>query len=284
MVPLVDRLRSGAPAAPGADRLGLLPSGPDPVHGAPPRRTQPSTPIFERVPSGGGPQEGNSAPHREGFGYRAPLTPRLARSLGAMVAVAEGAGFEPARRDYRLHAFQACALGRTMRSLQTLSVSVVADPPFEEAMRLALEQAALAAGEGEVPVGCGPPRLRRQPGGRRSQPSPPVEGSTAHAEMLLLSSVARDRSQGRLEGHTLVVTLEPCAMCAGAAVLARLDRIVYGTPDLKAGACWSLYNIPQDRRLNHHIDLVAGVLEAECAELLSGFFAERRADPGPTGA
>jgi tRNA(adenine34) deaminase len=143
-------------------------------------------------------------------------------------------------------------------------------------MRLALEQAALAADEGEVPVGA----VLLDPDGnpvdadhnRPRQLSDP----TAHAELLLLSRVARDRSPGRLEGHTLVVTLEPCVMCAGAAVLARLHRIVYGAPDLKAGGCWSLYNIPQDRRLNHHVELVAGVLEAECSALLTGFFAERR--------
>ncbi len=151
-------------------------------------------------------------------------------------------------------------------------------------MRLALEQAALAADEGEVPVGA----VLLDPDGdaldadhnRPRQLSDP----TAHAELLLLSRVANDRSQGRLEGHTLVVTLEPCAMCAGAAVLARLHRIVYGAADLKAGACWSLYNIPQDRRLNHHVELVAGVLEAECSALLAGFFADRRDDPGTAGA
>ena len=76
--------------------------------------------------------------------------------------------------------------------------------------------------------------------------------------------------------HTLVVTLEPCVMCAGAAVLARLDRIVYGAADLKAGAAWSLYNIPQDRRLNHRVELVDGVLEEECSALLSDFFTTRR--------
>ena len=151
-------------------------------------------------------------------------------------------------------------------------------------MRLALAQAAQAAGEREVPVGA----VLLDPEGTlvdadHNRPRQ-MKDATAHAELLLLSRVARDRSQGRLEGHTLVVTLEPCAMCAGAAVLARLERIVYGAPDLKAGACWSLYNIPQDRRLNHHIDLVAGVLEADCAEVLSGFFAERRANPGPTDA
>ncbi len=143
-------------------------------------------------------------------------------------------------------------------------------------MEAALAEAALAPGHGDVPVGA----VLIDPGGRaaasdrnrREQRNDP----TAHAEMLVLSAAARRRGDRRLEGFTLVVTLEPCAMCAGAAVLARLERIVYGAADPKAGAAWSLYNIPQDRRLNHRIDLVAGVREAECASLLSGFFADTR--------
>jgi tRNA(adenine34) deaminase len=79
-----------------------------------------------------------------------------------------------------------------------------------------------------------------------------------------------------LTGHTLVVTLEPCIMCCGAAVWARLDRIVYGAPDLKAGGAWSLYNIPQDRRLNHRIEMTEGVLGAESALLLERFFESKR--------
>jgi tRNA(adenine34) deaminase len=152
----------------------------------------------------------------------------------------------------------------------------VAEPPFEKVMRLALEQAALAADEGEVPVGAVLLDPDGNPADADHNRPRQLSDPTAHAELLLLSRVAKDRTPRRLEGHTLVVTLEPCAMCAGAAVLARLDRIVYGAPDLKAGACWSLYNIPQDRRLNHHVELVAGVLEAECSALLTGFFTERR--------
>lgn len=100
---------------------------------------------------------------------------------------------------------------------------------------------------------------------------------TAHAEMLVLSARAREVGDWRLTGHTLVVTLEPCPMCAGAAVAARLDRIVYGAADLKAGAAWSLYNIPQDRRLNHRVDLVDGVLAEQSSLLLESFFATKRA-------
>jgi tRNA(adenine34) deaminase len=99
---------------------------------------------------------------------------------------------------------------------------------------------------------------------------------TAHAEILELSRAARERGDWRLEGHTLVVTLEPCPMCAGAAVLSRLGRLVYGAADPKAGAAWSLYNIPQDRRLNHRVDLVSGVMAEECSAMLEAFFAGRR--------
>ncbi len=139
-------------------------------------------------------------------------------------------------------------------------------------MRAALDQAQLATDHDDVPIGAvlldangevvATDRNRRE---ERNDP-------TAHAETLVLSARAREIESWRLGGHTLVVTLEPCAMCAGASVLARVDRIVYGAADLKAGAVWSLYNIPQDRRLNHRVDVVAGVLEEQCAGLLSGFF------------
>ncbi len=149
-------------------------------------------------------------------------------------------------------------------------------PNYEEPMRTALELAKRAADRGDVPVGA---VLLDRTGAivasdhnRREELADP----TAHAEMLVLSEAARRLGDWRLTGHTLVVTLEPCAMCAMAAVWARVDRIVYGAPDPKAGAAWSLYNIPQDARLNHRVDLVHGVLEEECAEILSGFFTERR--------
>ncbi len=100
--------------------------------------------------------------------------------------------------------------------------------------------------------------------------------ATAHAEMLVLSAASQARGDWRLTGHTLVVTLEPCAMCAMAAVWSRVDRIVYAVADLKAGGVWSLFNIPQDERLNHRCDVVAGVRQEESQELLEGFFATRR--------
>lgn len=147
---------------------------------------------------------------------------------------------------------------------------------WAEAMGRALEEARLAPQHEDVPIGAvllddagaevGADHNRRQERG----------DATAHAEMLVISDRSRELGDWRLSGHTLVVTLEPCPMCAMAAVWARVDRIVYGAADLKAGAAWSLFNIPQDERLNHHIELVAGVGEAECAALLEEFFRDRR--------
>jgi tRNA(adenine34) deaminase len=144
------------------------------------------------------------------------------------------------------------------------------------AMRTALDAAAEAAENGDVPVGAvlldAAGSVVAVDHNRREELSDP----TAHAEILVIAARARAIGDWRLTGHTLVVTLEPCAMCAGAAVLARLDRIVYGAADLKTGAAWSLYNIPQDRRLNHRVDLVDGVLADECAEVLAAFFGDLR--------
>lgn len=143
-------------------------------------------------------------------------------------------------------------------------------------MTAAIDEARLAQKHRDVPVGA----VLLNPDGdivaqdhnRREE----LQDPTAHAEMLVLRDAAKEAGSWRLEDHTLVVTLEPCAMCAGAAVWARLGTIVYGCADPKAGAAWSLYNIPQDARLNHRIELVAGVAEAECARLLTEFFEARR--------
>ena len=147
---------------------------------------------------------------------------------------------------------------------------------FADIMGIALREAAAAASHGDVPVGA---VLLDESGSvvaadhnRREERHDP----TAHAEMLVLSAAARAGTDWRLTGHTLVVTLEPCAMCAMAAVWSRIDRIVYGAPDPRAGAAWSLYNIPQDARLNHRVSLVAGVRADEATELLAEFFAARR--------
>lgn len=143
-------------------------------------------------------------------------------------------------------------------------------------MTAALDAARAAGEAGDVPVGAvlldASGAIVAVDQNRREEFRDP----TAHAEMLVLSFRAREIGDWRLTGHTLVVTLEPCPMCAGAAVWARLDRIVYGAADPKTGAAWSLYNIPQDRRLNHRIDLIDGVLAAEAGRLLEDFFADKR--------
>lgn len=143
-------------------------------------------------------------------------------------------------------------------------------------MRQALAEAEAAEADGEVPVGAvivdTDGRVVAKDRNRRERLADP----TAHAELLAISTAARASGDWRLTGHTLYVTLEPCPMCAGAAVWARLDRIVYGAADPKAGAAWSLYNIPQDARLNHRCDMTAGVLADEVSAQLSRFFAERR--------
>lgn len=147
---------------------------------------------------------------------------------------------------------------------------------YTDSMRAALAAATEAGEAGEVPVGAvlidSDNNIVTTDRNRREK----LHDATAHAEMLVLSARSREIGDWRLDGHTLVVTLEPCPMCAGACVWSRLDRIVYGATDPKAGAAWSLYNIPQDRRLNHRIELIEGVLADECAGLLKDFFADRR--------
>ena len=145
-----------------------------------------------------------------------------------------------------------------------------------EAMGVALEEARRAVDHGDVPVGA---VLLDENGAvvaRNHNRREELNDATAHAEMLVLSERSKAIGDWRLAGHTLVVTLEPCAMCAMAAVWARLDAIVYGAPDLKAGAAWSLFNIPQDERLNHRVELTAGVAGEAGADLLTDFFTERR--------
>ena len=147
---------------------------------------------------------------------------------------------------------------------------------FEAHMKRALELARQAAAAGEVPVGA---VLVDSTGAVVAEARNRVEemsDATAHAERLVLSAAARGGGDWRLSGHTLVVTLEPCAMCAMAAVWSRVDRIVYGAADPKAGAAWSLYNIPQDKRLNHYIELEHDVMGEEAAALLEDFFRDRR--------
>jgi tRNA(adenine34) deaminase len=145
----------------------------------------------------------------------------------------------------------------------------------ERMMRLALEEARTAGEGGDVPVGAmvarGEDVLGRAGNARERDQDP-----TAHAEILALRRASSAVGSWHLEGCTIYVTLEPCAMCSGALVLARVDRLVFGADDPKAGFAGSLGDLVRDPRLNHAVDVTAGVLEAECGEILRAFFAQRR--------
>lgn len=146
----------------------------------------------------------------------------------------------------------------------------------ERFMRAAIAEALAAQDEGDVPVGAVVVKDGRIIGRGHNQRER-LTDPTAHAEMLALTAAAAYVESWRLDDCTLYVTLEPCAMCAGAIVLARLPRLVYGAPDPKAGACVSLFTIPTDPRLNHAVTITGGVLRDECAALLQQFFAAQRA-------
>ncbi|MGP4043512.1 tRNA adenosine(34) deaminase TadA [Streptomyces sp. 2A115] len=143
-------------------------------------------------------------------------------------------------------------------------------------MRLALDEAELALRGGDVPVGAvvlsadGTTVLATGHNEREATGDP-----TAHAEVLAIRRAAAKAGEWRLGGCTLVVTLEPCTMCAGAIVQSRVDRVVYGARDEKAGAAGSLWDVVRDRRLNHRPEVIAGVLDEECARLLTDFFRDR---------
>ena len=149
-------------------------------------------------------------------------------------------------------------------------------PPNHEAfMELALEQARLAAEMGEVPVGAvvvHQGQVIARAHNLREQSQDP----TTHAEVLALREAARELGSWRLCDTTLYVTLEPCPMCAGALVNARVEQLVYGCPDPKAGAVRTLYTICEDPRLNHRLQVTRGVLAQRCAQELSDFFARLR--------
>ena len=143
-------------------------------------------------------------------------------------------------------------------------------------MGLALDEARLAASEGEVPIGAVLVDLQGVVVARDHNRREQNADATAHAEMLVIAAAGRLRHDWRLSDLTLYVTLEPCPMCAGAAVNARVGAIVYGASDPKAGAAWTLYNIPQDPRLNHRCELRHGVGADESARLLASFFESHR--------
>jgi tRNA(adenine34) deaminase len=144
-----------------------------------------------------------------------------------------------------------------------------------ELMRIAIEEAGAALSEGEVPVGAvvavGGEIISRAHN-RREQASDP----TAHAEVLALREAGEKLRSWRMPDATVYITKEPCVMCAGALMHARVARVVYGAPDPKYGAAWGLYNILDDERLNHRVSVKAGVLAEECLALLKEFFGERR--------
>ncbi len=143
-------------------------------------------------------------------------------------------------------------------------------------MREALAVASRALDADDVPVGA-VVVLDGRIIGRGYNQREHLQDPTAHAEIIALGAASQAVGTWRLDGCTLYVTLEPCAMCAGACVLARLHRVVFGAFDPKAGACGSLYQITQDPRLNHRPETVGGVLAEDCAELLRAFFRKRRA-------
>ena len=145
----------------------------------------------------------------------------------------------------------------------------------KELMAIALDEARAALEHDDVPIGCvvarGDEVLARAHNARERDQDP-----TAHAEVLGLRAAAAVVGSRRLDGCTVYVTLEPCVMCAGAIVLARAERLVYAAPDPKAGAVRSLYNVVDDARLNHRVEVTAGVLEGESGELLRTYFSAKR--------
>lgn len=143
-------------------------------------------------------------------------------------------------------------------------------------MEMALDEAAAAQAEDEVPVGCVVVSFQHGVIGRAHNQREILKDPTAHAEMLAITQVAEALGSWRLEQCALYVTLEPCPMCAGAIVLARLPMVVYGATDPKAGACDTLYQITSDPRLNHRAQVVGGVCADRCAAILSEFFAAKR--------
>jgi tRNA(adenine34) deaminase len=149
-------------------------------------------------------------------------------------------------------------------------------------MRVALDEARSAAAEGEVPIGAvivvDRSILSRGRNQREQWQDP-----TAHAEMIALRAAAAELQSWRVLDSTLYVTMEPCVMCIGAAILARVKRLVFGVADPKGGACGSIFNIPVEPRLNHRLEIVGGILEQESQELLQQFFRRLREKPVKAG-
>ena len=152
----------------------------------------------------------------------------------------------------------------------------MADPTYDVAMRVALEEARRALDSADVPIGAVVLDAAGEVIGRGHNVRERDGDPTGHAELVAVREAAAAIGDWRLAGCTLVVTLEPCTMCAGAVVLSRLARLVFGAYDAKAGAVGSLWDVVRDRRLNHRPEVVPGVLRDECSALLDDFFAHRR--------
>jgi tRNA(adenine34) deaminase len=170
----------------------------------------------------------------------------------------------------------------SMRAGESTLVGETSRTADEAFVLEALREAELAREAGEVPVGCvvvhGGRIIARAHNQREMLRDP-----TAHAEMVALTQAAAELGSWRLEGSAVYVTLEPCAMCAGALVLARVERLVYGAADPKAGAVESIFRILDEERLNHRVAVTGGVLSERCGAVLAGFFRERRRPPAPPG-
>jgi len=149
--------------------------------------------------------------------------------------------------------------------------------PHEQYMRIAIDQAKIAEENGDVPIGA-VIVYKDQIIGKAYNQREQLQDPTAHAEIIALTQAAAALENWHLNGCTMYVTLEPCPMCAGALVLARIDRLVYGCDDPKTGACGTLYNIVEDERLNHRLKVTAGILKNECRAQLQSFFEQRRTD------
>jgi tRNA(adenine34) deaminase len=145
----------------------------------------------------------------------------------------------------------------------------------QQYMRMAVEAAKIAQNNGDVPIGAVIVHGERVIGRAYNQREQ-LQDPTAHAEIIALTQAATALENWHLNGCTMYVTLEPCPMCAGALVLSRMDRLVYGCDDPKAGACGTLYNIVEDGRLNHRLEVTAGVLQEECKKQLQDFFQKKR--------
>jgi len=150
----------------------------------------------------------------------------------------------------------------------------------KELMQIAIKEAKIAEENDDVPIGA-IIVYQNQIIGRAYNQREQLQDPTAHAEIIALTQAAAFLESWRLHGCTMYVTLEPCTMCAGALVLARIDRLVYGCDDPKTGAVKSLYNIVSDQRLNHIIDVTSGVLAEECSLILQNFFKQKRAGNPP---